>query len=165
MDENRESRNPEGTGGLAQAKARALRILEVMDRTERQLEEKLEKDGYAGEVIAEVMKYVKRYGYVDDEAYAESFVRRSAGKKSRRNIYFDLLKRGIPKELAEASLEEFLPEGAEAEAAAAAAAKKASRLDLKDPKDRAKLASYLTRQGYGYSVVSEVVEELSEGSL
>ena len=52
------------------AKRYAMNLLVKMDRTERELREKLKKNGYPAEVSRKAVDYVKSYGYIDDARYA-----------------------------------------------------------------------------------------------
>ncbi len=66
------------------AKKRALHLLEQMDRTEQQLREKLMASEYPSRCIDEEIEYVKRFHYLDDERYAETFTRY---KKEKMTAY------------------------------------------------------------------------------
>ena len=66
------------------AKLRALHLLNDMGRTEMQLRQKLEKDGYTEDVVEEAVSYVKSFGYINDENYARIFIDSKKNKKSRK---------------------------------------------------------------------------------
>ena len=52
------------------AKKRAMHLLERMDRTEKQLRDKLEDGKYPQVCIDEAIAYVRKYHYIDDYRYA-----------------------------------------------------------------------------------------------
>lgn len=88
------------------AKKRALFLLEQMNRTEHQLYEKLKKNGYPEECIAEAVLYVKKFHYIDDLRYAEQYIRYHQQKKSRQRLKMDLMQKGVAKNTIELALEE-----------------------------------------------------------
>ena len=54
------------------ARRKAMRLLEHMDRTERGLREKMRQAGFAPPAIDYALAYVESYGYIDDERYART---------------------------------------------------------------------------------------------
>ena len=88
------------------AKKRALYLLEQMDRTEQQLREKLIASEYPAECIEDAIAYVKRFRYLDDERYAETFTRYKKEKMSRQQIKQKLMMKGIAKDIISNALEE-----------------------------------------------------------
>lgn len=88
------------------ATKRAMHLLERQERTEYQLREKLKQNAYPQEAIEEAVAYVKGYHYLDDARYARTFIRFHQERRSRMRLKTDLMKRGVPKEIIEESLEE-----------------------------------------------------------
>lgn len=93
---------------LKRAKKRAMYLLEKMDRTERQLRDKLTENEYPKDIVDEAVSYVKSFHYIDDERYAESYVRCYQDKKSRGQIRMNLLQKGVSSDLIDRALEEAL---------------------------------------------------------
>ena len=91
---------------LKRAKLRCMNLLKTMDRTVSQLAAVLKRDGYPDEIIQGALDYVASCHYTDDRRYAENYVRLQAGKKSLKQIRYDLLGKGIAPELAEQVLDE-----------------------------------------------------------
>ncbi len=89
------------------AKLRALHLLNDMGRTEMQLRQKLEKDGYTEDVVEEAVSYVKSFGYINDENYARIFIDSKKNKKSRKEISAILLQKGVAKEVIEEAFGEY----------------------------------------------------------
>lgn len=85
---------------------RAMHLLERQERTERQLREKLQANGYPAECIEQAVAYVKRYRYVDDFRYAAVYVRCHQEKESRQRLTAKLQLRGVAREVIEQALEE-----------------------------------------------------------
>ena len=88
------------------AKKRALYILERMDRTEHELREKLQKSDYPEDVIEEAIAYVKSFHYLDDERYAQNYIRYKKDKMSRQQIKQKLMAKGLSKDIISIAMEE-----------------------------------------------------------
>ena len=89
------------------AKKRAMHLLEKMDRTEQQLRKKLLESEYPEDLAEEAIAYVKRFHYVDDARYADSYVRLKGAAKSRGKLLAELQNKGIDRELACRVLSEY----------------------------------------------------------
>lgn len=86
-------------GTLKVAIKHALRILERQDRTEKQLKDKLAHvQLYSQEEIDKVIIYVKSYHYIDDFRYAKDFIRFRCHSKSKQQLLFALLGKGVDKD-------------------------------------------------------------------
>lgn len=88
------------------AKKRALHLLERMDRTEKQLRDKLAESDYPEECIEGAIQYVKDFHYLDDARYAENFTRYSKERLSREQIKQKLMGKGITRELIDSAIED-----------------------------------------------------------
>lgn len=84
----------------------ALALLEFRDRTERELRQKLKEREYSAEEINETVLFLKEYRYLDDEAYADRYIRSCAARKSRRQIRADLEHKGVSREIIDLQLQE-----------------------------------------------------------
>lgn len=84
---------------------RAMHLLERQERTERQLFEKLSRNGYPNACIEAAISYVKSYRYVDDRRYAQNYIRFHQQKKSRQKLKLELMAKGVPREFVEQALE------------------------------------------------------------
>ena len=78
---------------LKRAKLRAMHLLTDMARTERGLREKLKQGMYPEDLIDAAIDYVKSFGYLDDDCYAEQFVESRKGTKSKKEIRALLLQK------------------------------------------------------------------------
>ena len=88
------------------AKKRAMFLLEKMDRTEKQLREKLQKNEYPLVCIDDAIDYVKKFHYLDDYRYAQNYIRYSQEKMSRGQITIKLIQKGVSKDVIQAALDE-----------------------------------------------------------
>ena len=84
---------------VKRAKLRAMHLLTRMDYTEAELEKKLMKGEYTPQAVKIAMDYVRSYHYLDDERYVARYLSAYQGRKSRRQIQFELERKGIPREM------------------------------------------------------------------
>ena len=142
------------------AKLRALHLLNDMGRTEAQLRQKLERDGYTTDVVEEAVSYVKSFGYINDENYARIYIDSRKNRKSRKEIFANLLQKGIDREVVERVFEECY-EGEDARKAIAQILKKKHYdPETADRKETQKILGYLSRKGFGYEDIFSVSEML-----
>lgn len=88
------------------ATKRAMHLLEQQERTEKQLRDKLQQNGYPERCIEQAIAYVKSYHYVDDYRYATVYIRYHQEKESRQKLTQKLMTRGISREIIQQALEE-----------------------------------------------------------
>ena len=143
---------------LKRAKLRALHLLSDMDRTENALREKLRLGLYPQEIIDAAVEYVRSFGYLNDARYAENFVRRRQGMKSRREIRAQLLQKGVPSEMIEDAFEACGEEGGEADAIRRLLEKKRFDPVCADEREIQRLYGYLARKGFSYETVRQVIQ-------
>lgn len=145
---------------LKRAKNRALYLLQSMERTEKQLCEKLRDNFYPEDVIKSVCSYLKEYRFLDDESYARRYIESQALHKSRRKIQAELVLKGIPSALIKELLEE--TDDYEIEGICAWIRKKQTGSLLSDEKQRQKLFMSLQRKGYSYEKIKRAFRECGE---
>lgn len=139
------------------AKLRAMHLLTKMDRTEKELYEKLKNDGHPACVIEAAVAYVKSYGYIDDRQYARKYIESQKEKKGFRRIAMELSHKGISRELiAEAAEEAALPEAREQIRELVRKKKKEERLS---EKEKLRLYGFLARRGFSSSDIWDVLSE------
>lgn len=83
---------------IKRAKLRAMHLLNRMDYTEAELENKLNQGEYTQEAVEQAIAYVRSFHYLDDSRYIEHYVNTHGARKSRRQIEFDLMRKGITRE-------------------------------------------------------------------
>lgn len=140
------------------AKLRAMRILTKRDKTEHELRESLKKAGFSREAVQEALEYVTSFGYVDDQNYAVRYVECYKERKSRQRIRFDLSKRGVERDLVEEALEG-CEDFDEIGALRRSLRKKWPGEEKPDEKNLARLAGYLSRQGFSSHDIWQVLRE------
>ena len=146
---------------IPRAKRRAMYLLQQMDRSRRNLQEKLKENGYPAEAVEAALSYVESYHYVDDERMARSFVRFAKEKKSRHRILQDLLAKGIDREVIELALEEEFTEPEE-DQIRMWIRKKGYSDETAEPKERAKMVRFLAGKGFSSSDIFRVLRSGEE---
>ena len=126
---------------------RAMHLLEQMDRTEKQIRDKLKEGEYPECCIDQAVEYVKRFHYLDDRRYAENYIRFSQNKMSRRNLSAKLMQKGISREIIELALEEgYISD--ESKQIQALLEKKHYNPETKDEGEFRRIYQYLMRRGF-----------------
>lgn len=139
------------------AKLRAMHLLNVMARTEDQLRQKLVQSGYPKESVEEAIRYVKSFGYINDEAYVRNFVEFRYGKKSRREIECLLNQKGMKGEFVDNILDEIYEEHSDKEAIKEILEKKRWNFEETDEKSKQKMYAYLIRKGFRYEDIRHII--------
>ena len=142
---------------LVRAKRRALYLLADMDRTERELYDKLKKTGYSEETVNAAMEYVKSFGYIDDARYASRYIERFRDRKSRVKMTYDMAAKGVDREVIEDAFLKY-PEYDETDLIRRLAEKKLRGRDLTDPDVYQKTAAYLARRGFASGDIVKVLQ-------
>jgi regulatory protein len=74
------------------------------------MKQRLQEKGFSPKDIDETIKRLLGWRYLDDRAYAISYIKSKEDRLSKKKIWIELLRAGIAKELATAVLEEFYSE-------------------------------------------------------
>lgn len=142
----------------------ALSLLEYADRTEQELRQKLQDRGYSQEEIDEAVSFLMEYGYVNDAAYAERYIRSRASCKSRRILRMELEKKGVAREVIDQELEEDRIDE-KAQIRRFLGKKGYQPGEDSDPAKKRKIMAALARRGYPYDAIRSVMGELEEDSF
>lgn len=144
------------------AKLRALHLLEQGDRTKKDLEEKLLKNGYPPEVAEAALAYAESFHYIDDKRYALSYIQNQSGRKGRARILMELRRKGVPQEYIDQAFQE-MEEETDTEAVIRELVQKKRRgQGAMDEKEKQKLYGFLLRRGFSTSDILSVLREFSE---
>ena len=140
-----------------------LRLLTARARTRAQLAAQLTKRGYPDEVCGRVLDRLTEVGLVDDQDFAEQWVRSrhlNAGK-GKRALAAELRTKGVDDEVIAEALDE-IDADAERVRAEQLVADKLRRERLSDESDDVKVArrlvGMLARRGYNQSMAFDVVK-------
>lgn len=148
-----------------QARAVCLRLLTARARTRAELEGHLAKRGYPDDVSSTVIDRLTQVGLIDDEDFAEQWVRsrRVNAGKGKRALAAELRTKGVDSEVIDAALAD-IDADAERARAEQLVRDKLRREKLGNPDDRdaetkvaRRLVGMLARRGYHQSMALDVV--------
>lgn len=144
-------------------KQAALSYASYKPRTVKQISEKLRSKKFSDEMIRIGLDFLANFDLVDDNRYAESFIKEYIERKptSKFRVLQELTAKGIDRELAENAVNDFYPEHRALEFARKTAEKKL-RLISNKPLDKQKssLITYLQRQGFKWEVISNIIHDI-----
>ncbi|WP_238654459.1 regulatory protein RecX [Rothia uropygialis] len=152
------------------AKDIVLRQLTMAARSRGQLEEKLRSKEISEETVSEILDRYEDLGLVDDQQFAEMFVRsRSMSRKlARPALRRELAQKGVTGDIAEEALAQRSDDDEREDARDLVRKKIKRNADLSDravhEKELRRLASMLARRGYSPGVAFEVVKQELRGS-
>lgn len=115
-------------------------------RTEREVALFLTRKGYSEAVVSFILEKFKGYGYIDDKAYAASYVKAYAAKKGDKLLKIELSRRGVSAE----DIAEALGNAVRDEGAIDALAAKFMRGRERSPKEVSRLYRHLLGKGFSY---------------
>ena len=147
---------------VKRAKLRAMHLLTRMDYTEAELEKKLMKGEYTPQAVKIAMDYVRSYHYLDDERYVTRYLSTYQGRKSRRQMQFELERKGIPRELIRRGQEAMEDEEGcadETDMIRQLLEKRCRNPKETDEKEKRRHYGYLMRRGFTSSEIQSVFRE------
>ncbi len=141
---------------------RALRFLERRAYSTEEIRQRLARNGYEAAAIEQTIARLTRAGLLDDAAYARQVARSKlvGARFGARRVRQELARRGVPRQLIGAAVEEVTQdEEVDSSAQAIEVARRRSR-DLAglDPVvQRRRLYAYLARRGFGPDDITAAV--------
>lgn len=142
------------------ARERTLYLLKFSGRTEAELRRKLKEGWYPEEAIEQAIRFVKRYGYVDDLEYVRNYVETNGRRKSRAELCNKLREKGVDKAYIDQVLEEVNPDE---ESQIRKILEKRHYAGLETPKEeKQKHIAHLMRKGFKYEEIRRVMGEFQE---
>lgn len=145
------------------AVAKAMNLLLYKPRTEKELRERLQKNGYEAEAVKCALEYVSYYGYLNDWKYAESYVLSNGNRKSRGVLRAELTGKGVGEGAIEAALE--LLETDEKDLAEELLVKRYGEPHAFDEKELRRAVGFLGRKGFSSSLVWSVIRDYQKSAL
>lgn len=139
---------------------KAITLLSMRARTEKEIVDALRKNAYPDAAIARVMARLHEADYINDADFASQFSasRVSRGMGSRR-IRMELRKKGVCSEVIDESIAA-LDEDDVRIAAVRIARKAAQGKDLRDRADRQRILAALARRGYDFSIAKQALDAI-----
>jgi regulatory protein len=139
----------------------AMKLIGLRRRSESEIRRRLKDKKYGENLIEDVMEELKKWEYLDDEKFAESYINdrinfRPAGKFL---IKMELKTKGISEKIINKKLNEIVSDEKELEMAQGLVKKRIDGLDPKDSqKDRVKLMNYLKTRGFSGAIISQAMK-------
>ncbi len=145
----------------AVARGVVLRQLSMAPRSRAQLEKKLRQKGCDDAVAARVLDRFTAVGLIDDEAYAEMFVRSKQSDRglARTALAHELRKHGIDPEIATGALSQVGAGDERVRAEQLAAKKMRTMHGLERNVQARRLAGMLARKGYSGEIAWPVIRD------
>jgi regulatory protein len=147
---------------FARCKEAALRTIEKNYKTEKEVRDKLKQKGYEENAIDYSIEFLGKYNFINDSHYAKVFIKDKLNSMGSQKIKFNLIQKGICKEIIEEELVNINKEN-ERSIALDIARKKLELIRKKENdnyKISGKLYRYLISKGYEMSIVSDIVKEI-----
>lgn len=142
------------------ARERMFYLLKDSDKTEKQIREKLASGYYPQTVIEATIAFGKKHHYIDDERYAENFIRGKGQQISRKELEYKLLQKGISKEICRNLYEGMEEEGTQEEAVLERLLRKKNvNFSEISQNERQKIYAYFLRKGFSYESIVKKVKE------
>lgn len=148
---------------IERAKSRAINYISGKLKTKYEVRLKLKENGFAEDVIDEVLDILEKEEYLNDKVYCEIFIE----DKKKLNVYGKnkikslLIQKGISKNIFEDFLNEFEYDE-EFDNALKMGIKKLELLSNEEDnfKKKQKIINYLTYRGFGFDVINDVLKEI-----
>ncbi|MDZ5252865.1 recombination regulator RecX [Clostridium sp. LIBA-8841] len=141
----------------------ALRTVEKTYKTEKELKDKLLGRGFEEDTIRKAIDFLKEYNLLNDEKYAEMYIKDRLRTQGRNKIKYALIRKGISEEILLDKLSN-VDEEDENDTAFKLAEKKYNILKKKESdkyKLSQKLFRFLLSKGYDYDCCNSVVRRLT----
>lgn len=153
---------------LPRAKKRALYLVGKKRYTKKEMERKLQGDGYPSSVISDAVTYLQQFHYIADESYAEDYASELLKKYSPKVAIYKMQAKGLDRQLIEEAIEHFrtvydeehadeVNEKPEYEAIRSFLRRKGFRLEDADAEQKNKMVVALYRKGFSLTDIRTVL--------
>ncbi|HCT65233.1 MAG TPA: hypothetical protein DIC60_08245 [Lachnospiraceae bacterium] len=138
----------------------ALKYLGYKMRTEKEIKDKLIEKEYDDEIIGRVLEFLRKYNYVDDLKYAQSYIKevQRLNPKGSYAIKHKLRENGVCDNVISEALEDCDLD--EEEGAERLLGKKLGERRQVSYKEKKKLHDFLLRRGYSYAIIKKAFDSL-----
>lgn len=141
---------------------KALSYLERGMKTEKGIREYLSKKGYLKESIDKTIEKLQSYGYINDEVYAENYIKTYSGVKGIKKLKYELILKGVEKNIIDKKVEELFDEEEEFKNCLNICKKYLKNKNI-DSKTYQKLSNHLASKGFSYGIITRAVKECLKG--
>lgn len=147
---------------VKRARLRCLNLLKSRDYTKYQLTVKLRQGLYPEPVIENAIDYAASYGYIDDVRYAQSYIKYAGNAKSKKQIVYDLQKKGVSKQDIEYAYMQCTEKNIfvdEMDLIEKFLQKKNFQKEASTLEERQKMTAFLYRKGFSWDNIRKAVGE------
>ena len=140
----------------------ALNFLSYRIRTTSEIKKKLKEKKISVKSANKVLKYLEDSGLIDDEEFAKLLIEENIRRNpvGIRVLKQKLFEKGVPKQVGEKVLEKVLENIDEKQLALVNFNKLYKKIRNKDKTEqKRKTYEFLTRKGFGYDVINEIIYE------
>jgi len=141
----------------------ALRYLARFAVPAKKLISYLERKGIDKPTAEKVAQHFQKEGYLNDFEYACAFVRRKKEKFGSRKIFAELLKKGIPQEIASEALESFTEEEEREVLKNLISFYRQKNAQLDEDTFKKKLVGFLVRRGFKQNLILNLIRQWEIG--
>lgn len=138
---------------------KAVSYLSKSLKTKKQIIDYVKNYGYNDIIIEYVVEKLEEYGYINDISYTQRYISTYLGQIGKKKIEYELLKRGIEKEVVQKALTEIETPQEEVE--------KVLRKKLGDreltSKDKEKVMRYMIGKGFSYEEIKRAIQKVQNG--
>ena len=141
----------------------ALRTVEKTYKTEKELRDKLAEKGFEEDTIKRAIEFLKEYNLLNDEKYAEMYIKDRLRSQGRNKTKYALIRKGVSEDILLDKLSNIDTED-ENDTAFKLAEKKYNILKKKESdkyKLSQKLFRFLLSKGYDYDCCNSIVRRLT----
>lgn len=144
------------------AKNYAVSYLSSKIRTENEVRQKLNEEGFDSESVEKSIEELKAIGYINNKIYAQKYVydRIKLKPKSKKFLKLELKSKGITDDIIDEVLDDWnLDESSVAEGLAK---RKFGKYDMNDVNVKKKVYMFLKHRGYSHEIITGIIGSMSE---
>ncbi len=140
----------------------ALKLIEIRDRTQKEMRTKLLEKGYDEETAEKEIAFLKEYGYIDDERFAAHFTSDAINLKKwgKSRIRTELLRRGIDRNIIDDAIEEAFSE-TDDDRLYQEMEKRFRGADFGNMKERTRIFNFYLRRGFSPDEIKGAMNRMS----
>lgn len=135
----------------------AIYYLTFRDRSRKELITKLKEKGYSESEIDDTVEKLLRYGYLDDERYALSYIKSHIQSRGRKRITLELSGKGVDPETTRELFSELSLD--ETDTIMQLLEKRYSNLDFDEEAQVRRIYAFFARRGFRYEDIRRAVSK------
>ena len=134
-----------------------LKLLGTYPKTEKELRRYLKEKGYTVEVIDYVCQKLIEYKFLNDDSYADMYIKANIKKKGKRLIAFELKQKGVDQNIISSKLEVV------EDNACLPLAEKYMKSKARDEKNKQKTYRFLASKGFESDKIIKALNTIFKG--